>query len=117
MPAPLSPDLRRRIVAATKTRSQATVAVQFSVARSTVQRFVYLDRATPGDIAAKAHNGGPSRSVAPAGEALVAGWLTEHPSLTQAEIAARLTDAGLPVSRQTAGRTLARMGYTRKKSR
>ena len=44
MPAPLSLDLRRRIVEAAKTRSQAAVAEQFSVARATVQRLVALAR-------------------------------------------------------------------------
>lgn len=113
MPAPLSPDLRRRIVAATRTRSQATVAAQFAVARATVQRLVYLDRA--GDLAPKPHNGGPRRRLGPDHEALVRYGLAEDPSLTQAELATRLSEAGCPVSRQTAGRTIARIGYTRKK--
>ena len=117
MPAPLSIDLRRRIVAAVKTRSQSAVAARFCVARSTVQRLVYLDRASAGAVAAKPHNGGPQRAVTSEHEALVRAWLAENPSLTQAELARRLWDAGCPVSRQTAGRTLARMGYTRKKKR
>lgn len=113
MPAPLSLDLRRRIVAACATASQAAVAARFSVGRATVQRLVYLARA--GDVVPKPHNGGPRRTVTPAGEALVREHLAENPSLTQFQIAARLAQAGFDVSRQTAGRTLARMGYTRKK--
>lgn len=113
MPAPLSLDLRRRIVEAAKTRSQPTVAVQFSVARATVQRFVALAR--QGNVAAKPHGGGQARLLGDEHHALVAAWLAENPSLTQAEIAGRLRERGVAVSRQTTGRTLARMGYTRKK--
>lgn len=114
MPAPLSIDLRRRIVAATRTRSQAAVAELFSVAPATVQRLLALERA--GSLAPKPHSGGPPRRLGPDHHALVAEWLLEDPSLTQAQIAERLRSHGAPVSRQTAGRTIARMGYTRKKS-
>ena len=45
-------------------------------------------------------------------------WLTDDPSTPQHVMAGRLADAGQPVvSQQTVGRTLERLGYTRKKSR
>lgn len=120
MPAPLSHDLRHRIVAATVTASQADVAARFAVGRATVQRLVYLHRS--GSLAPKPYRA-RSRTVTEHGQALVAEValvaeaLALDPSLTQAELAARLADAGLVVSRQTVGRTLKHMGYTRKKRR
>lgn len=45
-------------------------------------------------------------------------WIADDPSTPQHVMADRLADAGQPpVSQQTVGRTLSRMGYTRKKSR
>lgn len=115
MPAPLSIDLRRRIVAAAATEPQQDVAGRFAVGLATVQRLAA--RARRGEpLAAKPHNGGPARLVGPDAEATVADWLAEDPSLTQAQIAHRLAALlGRPVSRQTAQRTLRRMGYSRKK--
>lgn len=115
MPAPLSLDLRRRIVAAATTDTQEAVAARFAVGLATVERLVA--RARRGEpLTPKPHNGGPARLVGSDAEAAVASWLAEDPSLTQAEVAHRLAALlGRPVSRQTAQRTLQRMGYTRKK--
>jgi transposase len=115
MPAPISLDLRRRIVEAARSQPQAAVAARFAVSLASVERFVRLDR-EGAPLAPKPHNGGPERRVGPEGQARFAAWLAEDPSLTQAGLAARHgADAERPISRQTAGRTLARMGYTRKK--
>lgn len=116
MPAPLSLDLRRRIVAAARSMPQKVVAERFSVGLATVQRLVTRERAG-GPLEAKPPNGGPNRIIGPEGEALFVKWLAENPSLTQADLAERFGAAtGQPISRQTAGRTLRRMGHTLKKS-
>lgn len=117
MPAPLSLDLRRRIALAARSMPQKAVAERFSVGLATVQRLVTRERAGE-PLDAKPHNGGPDRIIGPEGEALFAEWLAESPSLTQADLAERFGAAtGQPISRQTAGRTLQRMGQTLKKSR
>ena len=117
MPTSLSLDLRRRILAAVRTQPQKEVAQRFGVGLATVQRLLQRERAGA-PLAPKPHGGGPGRIVRPEHEAAVAEWLAENPSLTQAELAGRLTAlVGRPVSRQTAQRTLGRMGYTWKKKR
>lgn len=58
------------------------------------------------------------RRVTAEGEALLHEWIADDPSTPQHVMADRLVAAGQPaVSQQTVGRTLERMGYTRKKSR
>jgi transposase len=115
MPAPLSIDLRRRIVEAARSMPQQIVAERFAVGLATVQRLVARERAGE-PLAAKPHHGGPDRLVGPEDEGLFAAWLVENPSLTQAELAERFgAETGRPISRQTAGRTLQRMGYVLKK--
>ena len=58
------------------------------------------------------------RRVTAEGEAMLHEWIADDPSTPQHVLADRLVAAGQPaVSQQTVGRTLARMGYTRKKSR
>ena len=114
--APLSFDLRARIVAAAVSDTEEAVADRFHVGRATVQRLVARQRAGS-DLATKPHGGGPGRLAPPAAEAALAEWLADAPSLTHAEIAGRLARLrARPVSRQTAQRTLRRMGYTRKKA-
>jgi len=116
VPAPLSLDLRRRIVEAARSSSQRAVAERFAVGLATVGRLVARARAGE-PLTPKPHDGGPGRLVGPDGEARFAAWLAENPSLTQAELAERFAaEAGRPISRQTAGRTLRRMGYALKKS-
>jgi transposase len=117
MPAPLSLDLRRRIVEAARSMPQKAVAERFSVGLATVQRLVARARAGQ-SLAPKPHNSGPDRVVGPEGEALFADWLAEDPSLTQAKLAERFTgETGQRICRQTAGRTLKRMGYVLKNRR
>ena len=112
MPAPLSADLRQRIAHAPG--SALAVAARFAVATMTVYR-LRKRLSTTGTTMPQPARGGPARLVTDDQQQRIATWLTDNPSLTQAELAARLTDSGTPVSRQTAGRTLERMGYTRKK--
>ena len=58
------------------------------------------------------------RRVTVGGEAMLRQWIADDPSTPQHVMADRLADAGQPpVSQQTVGRTLSRLGYTRKKSR
>lgn len=114
MPAPLSLDLRRRIVEAARDASNPEVARRFGVGLTTVERFVRADR--EGRSLQPKSPPGADRLVKPDGEALFAAWLAENPSLTQADLAARYeAETGIAISRQTAGRTIARMGQTRKK--
>jgi transposase len=116
MAAPLSLDLRRRIVDAARSLSQRAVAERFAVSIPTVQRLVARERRGQSLKPTEPERHGPAPRVDADGEALFAAWLAENPSLTQAELARRFSaETARPISRITAGRALARMGYTRKK--
>lgn len=111
MPAPLSADLRERILAACRTDSIRTVARRFRVATTTVHRL-----ASRGTIEPKPHGGGPRPSLTDADRPRFEAYLTENVSMTHAEMAARFrTDTGRSVSRQTVQRHVRRWGLTRKK--
>lgn len=114
MAAPLPLELRSRIVEALCEQSPTEVAKRFDVGIATVHRYARAVREGR-SLAPKPLPGG-QRIVDATGEELVAAWLAENPSLTQADLAARYqAETGTPISRQTAGRTIARMGQTRKK--
>lgn len=113
MPAPLSLDLRNRIVEAARTHPHRAVAKRFAVSVATVERLVARDRAGE-SLEPKPHGGGAERLVGKRGERLLTQWIEENPTLTQTTLAARFEkETGQTISRQTVGRTLARLGYIR----
>lgn len=114
MAAPLPIELRTRIVEALREHTPTEVAQRFDVGIATVHRYARAVREGH-SLVPKPLPGAP-RIVDAEGEDLFAAWLAENPSLTQADLAARYqAETGTAISRQTAGRTLARMGQTRKK--
>jgi transposase len=116
MPAPLSADLRRRVLDASRSASAAQTAARFGVSTSTVHRLRRLDR-EQGSVASKPHAGGHEFVLSDGDRAQIEAYLAENPSLPHARIARRLRDdIGHVVSPSTVSRALARWGLTRKKS-
>lgn len=118
MPAPLSTDLRWRIVEAYERGegSRADLAQRFAVGKASVDRVIRQARQT-GSLAPK-KPGGSVRLLSEADEALVRSWIEAQPDLTQDELAQRFAaHTGRSVSRRTMGRVRARLGLTRKKRR
>ena len=118
MPVPLSLDIRHRIASAYAAGegSMAALARRFAVSRPSVERILArLKR----DATLAPRRAAPHPPQMPTDDhALFAAWLHGDPALTQAELARRYGEhTGRAISRRTAGRTLARMGYTYKKSR
>lgn len=119
MPAPLSNDLRQRIVEAylAGEGTLAEIAARFAIGPASVTRFVRLYRQT-GSVTPKPHNGAPETRVRPEDIPLLKAWLNENPSLTQTELAQRYSaHTGRSTSQRSISRTLIRHGITRKKSR
>lgn len=110
-------DLRQRIVGAMEEGgSRAAVARQFQVAVRTVDRYVRRARET-GDLAPRPLPGRPRRLSA-ADEVVLVQLLGEHPDATLPEYCQHLAAAtGTLVSPATMSRTIARLGWTRKKGR
>ena len=119
MPAPLSLDLRRRILDAARSGSatQAAVAQRFAVHVSTVERLLQRYRAT-GSVAPTITTPGPTRSLSEADDRLIAEIVEAQCDLTLAEIAERFEEAtGRSVRTKTVERSLTRSEITRKKKR
>lgn len=119
MPAPLSPDLRRRIADAHARggASMPALARRFDVSAITVRRLV--KRRRDGGALAPTVRATPlsRRLVRPEHEAHVEAWIAAEPSVPQHVLAARLSAlVGRAVSQQTAGAALRRMGFTYKKN-
>ena len=92
MPAPLSLDLRRRILEASRTLSASKTAARFDVGIRTVQRLRALSKAT-GSVAPKTPLAkGPAPLLGPSERALFERLLREAISMTQAEMARRFTE-------------------------
>jgi transposase len=112
-----SEDLRLRIVAAVDggmPRSEA--ARVFGVGRATVKRYLALRRET-GALAPRPRHGPPPIKGAALREALPARFAAA-PDATLAEHCAWYEAAtGVRLSSRTMGRAIARLGWTRKKSR
>ena len=88
-----------------------------AVGRASLVRWRALKRDT-GALGPRPSAGGTPYAVTEAGQAMLRGWIADDPSTAQHVMADRLAAAGQPpVCQQTVGRTLARMEYTRKKSR
>ena len=115
----VSLDLRSRAVEAYERGdgSLDAVAARFAVGRASLIRWRALRRDT-GALDPRPAAGGTPHAVTASGEALLRQWIADDPSTPQHVLADRLAAAGQPpVCQQTVGRTLARMGYARKKSR
>lgn len=111
MPAPLSADLRRRVLDAARSATAPATAARFGVSVATVHRLRRLDRER-GSVAPKPHGGGHAFALSADDRAEIEALLADDPSLSHARIAARL---GGTVSPSTVSRALARWGLTRKK--
>jgi transposase len=113
MPAPLSLDLRRRILEAPG--SAAEIAARFGVSASTVHRLRRLHR-EHGTLDPKPHGGGHTPRLTDADRPRIEAYLAENPSMPHHAMARRFAaDTGRAVSRPTLQRALAGWGHTRKK--
>ncbi len=116
MPAPLSPDLRRRVLDAARSATAAEVSGRFGVSISTVERLRRLDRET-GSVLPKPHGGAPPRLIDDDDRPAFDAYLAENPSMPHAVAARRFeADTGRAVSASTVRRALVRWRLTRKKS-
>jgi len=119
MPAPISLDLRRRVVKA-YTDGEGTyeeLAARFDVGRASVDRLLRLDRET-GSVAAKATGGSKSILADDDMESIQFIVLAE-PDITLSTLREKfIADGGAErVSTSTLWRAVRRLGLTRKKSR
>lgn len=114
MAAPLSKDLRRRIVAAVEGgTSRRAAAARFSVSESCAIKLIQRWQKT-GSVE-PAQMGGHRKALLHGHEAKVRDLVTSQPDLTLAELGARLAQAGIAVSRTSLHRFLTTLGLTRKK--
>ncbi len=112
-----SGDLRGRAVAAVLNGGEpaGVVARRFVVGRSTVYRWIEAAR-TEGRLEAKPTRGGPRPSIQGESEAALRRLVEADNHLTLAEYRDRLAEAAqVRVHPWTLGRTLRRLGLTRKK--
>ena len=87
MPAPLSPDLRRRVVGAYKPgTSYEAIAEKFSVGRASVSRWLAKMRQS-GSVEPKAHGGGQALRIDKQGEQLLQDIVGNEPDLNPIELA------------------------------
>lgn len=118
MPAALSMDLRRRIIAAwlKKEGTWQELADRFGVGVATVDRLVARYRAT-GDVLPTQQKYGSDPKLDDAGVEAVRRLLLQRPDSTLPELVMALADEhGISVSESTMGRTVReRLGWTRKK--
>ena len=108
-----STDLRSRVLAATaEGETPEAVARRFTVARSTVYRWVAAVR-DEGRSAAKPMQGGPAPRIHGEAEAAMLKLAGKPNHLSLAEIAARLAEThGVRVHLTTVHRALRRVGWT-----
>ncbi len=119
MPRAYSNDLRKRVTDAIDagTETLAEIATRFDLGVATVKRWGWLKRDT-GSIDCKPHGGGRASAFTPEVTQKLIEIIERRPDMTREEMVDRLAEAGGPrVSVATMGRQLARMGWTRKKSR
>jgi transposase len=112
-----SVDLRERVVAAFDAEGMTDdqVAAFFKVGEATVHRWKRLKRET-GTLEHKPFGGGMPPRVGPQQHDLVREIVREKPDLTVQEVAWEFhRRAGQSVSRAAMGRTLLKLGLTRKK--
>src|SRR5690349_6584941 len=91
--APLSEDLRQRIIAVWKRKrlTTAEIAERFGVGAATVTRLIRRYRDTK-SVMPKPHGGGQPRRISEAQEPLLVELLLKHPDWTEAEYARYLRD-------------------------
>jgi transposase len=119
MPAPLSRDLRRRIIAAWKKKDPTNdeLAEQFGVGSATIKRLKRTYRETD-DVAPKPHGGGAAPIIGKEQEPLVEALVQKHPDWTEDRFAKALAEEhGIQASAVTVGRAIRRLGYSVKKKR
>jgi transposase len=119
MPAPLSVDLRMRIVQAylVGEGSQEELAARFAVGRASVARYLGLYRKTAA-VQPKRGTPGPKPKLDAAARATLRQLVAERPDATDEEYAELLCDrTGLAVGHATINRALHRLDLTRKKRR
>ena len=112
-------DLRERVVAAFDARdvTDEQVAKLFNVGEATVHRWKRLKRET-GALDHKPFGGGMPSRVTPDQLAVVRKIVEEQPDQTVQEVAWEFhRRTGRSVSRSAMGRTLLKLGFTRKKRR
>ena len=115
MTAPLSNDLRLRVVRAIETGlSRRAAAAKFDVSIASAVRWYQRYKRT-GSVAPDAIGGDRHSHRAEAHAAKVLGWIEEERDLTLVEIAARLADEGHVFAPATIWRLLDRHDYTLKK--
>ena len=119
MPAPLSNDIRERVV---RYRQQyggtyEYIAEALGIGRASVSRILRLHRET-GAVAPKPPTGGFSRGLDEAAVDELIDMLRKEPDLTLDRLADQWAceHPELACSRQTVGRLVRERGYTRKKS-
>ncbi len=120
MPGPLPTALRKRVVTAyhNKEGSHRALAERFCVNRSSVQRWLELERETRALSARPMGGARHARKVGAEGEAFLREVLAEVPDSTLPELAeAYEVRFGVTMDSRTMGRSLARMGMTKKKGR
>ena len=117
MTAPLSQDLRRRLVRAVADGSSArAAAARFAVSASAAIKLVRRVRETGSTAPAKI--GGYRKSLLDGHEGVLRELTTSKPGITLTELQAALLERGLqPGSLTTIWSTLRRLGLTHKKSR
>lgn len=116
MPAPLSTDLRCRVLDAARTATAPETATRFGVSMATVHRLRRLDR-LHGSVVPKPHAGGHAHLISDTDRPHFEAYLAENPSMPHEVMARRFeADTGRRVSRPTVRRALARWDLTRKKS-
>lgn len=116
MPAPLSPDLRRRVHEAALTQTAPAVAQRFGVSLRTVHRLRRLVRDS-GTTEPRPHGGGRAPQLTEADKPFFEACLSENVSMTHQAMADRFNAAtGSAVMRQTVQFYLRAWGLTRKKS-
>ncbi len=114
---PYSQDLRERAIAALEAgQTQAQVAAQFSIHKSTLEKWWYRWRDT-GSCAALPLNHGPERTLQ-AAESLIRAEVKKRPDATLSELCERVKEAkGWVVSSSMMCRELQLLNLPRKKSR
>jgi transposase len=117
MPAPLSLDLRERLVEAVESgRSIRQAARRFSVSASAAIKLMQRVE-TPGSLEPEPSGGHKPPLLEPDAEAL-AGMVTAEPDITRVEIQAELERrSGVTAGLSTIHRMLRRLGLRLKKSR
>lgn len=118
MPAPLSEELRIRVVQARENGegSIAEIASRFKIGTATVKRWTALHRVN-GSVTAKPLRGFRGRhAVDAAGLSFLRATLTALPDSTLVELcAAYLEEFDIKLLPQTMSRVVRRMGFTRKR--